>query len=260
MRYPPLARFPPSLMALSRITPARTWRTSSPPTSSPYSVGNQQVLWSVDDLAISAGADFPITVAFPDETSSSSHVGVDSWTPLAAGTDYTSQAGVTLTLTTEGNTATIRIQNTGSATTMSIQLRGTPVVRGNPIKIITPDQDSIDEHREAPYPFDAPWLSDPAEVSSLHTFLLRIYAQPAERLALTWERDSDKAMAAALDLSHRLTVDRRAITDSYFIESILHRVTADFHFITYTLSPAGLYGEIFVLGVFARLGEGILAA
>ena len=80
-----------------------------------------------------------------------------------------------------------------------------------------------------------PWLSDPAEVSSLHTFLLRIYAQPAERLALTWERDSDKAMAAALDLSHRLTVDRRAITDSYFIESILHRVTADFHFITYTL-------------------------
>ena len=48
----------------------------------PYSVGNQQVLWSVDDLAISAGADFPITVAFPDETSSSAHVGVDSWTAL----------------------------------------------------------------------------------------------------------------------------------------------------------------------------------
>ena len=96
-------------------------------------------------------------------------------------------------------------------------------------------------------------------MSSLHTFLLRIYAQPAERLALTWERDSDKAKAASLDLSHRLTVDRRAITDSYFIESILHRVTADFHFITYTLSPAGLYGEIFVLGV-SRLGEGILAA
>ena len=225
----------------------------------PYSVGNQQVLWSVDDLAISAGADFPITVAFPDETSSSAHVGVDSWTPLAVGTDYTAQAGVTLTLTTEGNTATIRIQNTGTATTMSIQLRGTPVVRGQPIKIITPDQDSIDEHREAPYPFDTPWLSDPAEVSSLHTFLLRIYAQPAERLALTWERDSDKAKAASLDLSHRLTVDRRAITDSYFIESILWRVLRNFTFITYTLSPAGLYGEIFVLGV-SRLGEGILAA
>ena len=225
----------------------------------PYSVGNQQVLWSVDDLAISAGADFSITAAYPDETSPRTHVGVDAWTPLAAGTDYTAQAGVMLTLTTEGNTGTIRIQNTGGATTMSIQLRGTPVVRGNPIKIITPDQDSIDEHREAPYPFNTPWLSDPAEVSSLHTFLLRIYAQPAERLALTWERDSDKAKAASLDLSHRLTVDRRAITDSYFIESILHRVTADFHFITYTLSPAGLYGEIFVLGV-SRLGEGILAA
>ena len=87
----------------------------------------------------------------PGRTSAST-----AWTPLAAGTDYTAQAGVTLTLTTEGNTATIRIQNTGTATTMSIQLRGTPVVRGNPIKIITPDQDSIDEHREEPYPFDTP--------------------------------------------------------------------------------------------------------
>ena len=45
----------------------------------------------------------------------------------------------------------------------------------------------------------------------------------------------------------------------FFIESIRHRLTPDFHFITMTLSPAGLYGSLFVIGV-SRYGEGILSA
>ena len=218
-----------------------------------------QVLWNVADLEIGAGADFAVIARYPNENTAGANVGVNAWTPLVAGTDYTAQTGVTLTMTTEGNEATIRVQNTGAATMMDIQVRGTTIVRAAPLEITTKDDDSVDEHGPVPYPFPTPWLSDPTDVFSLHRFLLRIYSQPAERLALTWEADSDRDKAADLDISDRVTITRRGMTDSFFIESIRHRVTADFHFIIYTLSPAGLYGEIFVLGV-SKLGEGILAA
>ena len=146
---------------------------------------------------------------------------VSSWTALAAGTDYVAQSGVTLTLTTDGNNATIRIQNVNAAaTTMDIQLRGIPVVRNSAVEIITEDQDSIDEvGQPIPYPFETPWISDPATVAVIHGILLRIYAQPAERLTLTWEVGSDRAKAASLDLSERVEVMRRNEATEFF-----HRV------------------------------------
>ena len=52
---------------------------------------------------------------------------------------------------------------------------------------------------------------------------------------------------------------RRNEATEYFIESIRHRVTAHFHFITMTLSPAGIYGSLFVMGV-SRYGEGTISA
>ena len=186
-------------------------------------------------------------------------MGVNTWTALTSGTDYTPQAGVTLTMATEGNQATVAIANTGASTTMDIQVRGTPVVRGAPIEITTPDAASVADYGPAPYPFLTPWLASAVDVSSLHTFLLAVYSQPAERLTLRWEVDSDRNKATALDLSDRVTVRRRGIASDYFIESIRHRLTRDFHFLEYTLSPAGVYGEIFILGQ-SRLGVGILAA
>ena len=221
-----------------------------------YGVGSQQVLWSVADLPIVDGADFTIIARYPNENTPSTSVAVQSWTPLASGTDYTPQAGVTLTMTTEGNEATIRVQNTGAATTMDIQVRGTPVIRSTPIEITTPDQDSVDEHGPVAYPHATPWLSNPSEVASLHAYLLRIYSQPAERLTLTWEAGSDLGKATTLDASHRVTVKRRGTTIGFFIESVRHRVPPDFHFITYTLSPALRYGEIFVFGQSA-FGAGV---
>ena len=195
--------------------------------------------------------------AIPMRTPLAIGVAVQSWTPLASGTDYTPQAGVTLTMTTEGNEATIRVENTGAATTMDIQVRGTPVVRNAPIEITTPDQDSVDEHGPAAYPHATPWLSNPSEVADLHAYLLRIYSQPAERLTLTWEaRPQTWAKATTLDVSHRVTVKRRGTTIGFFIESVRHRVPPDFHFITYTLSPALRYGEIFVFGQSA-FGAGV---
>ena len=99
----------------------------------------------------------------------------------------------------------------------------------------------------------------PAVVKILHDILLRLYSSPAERLTLTWEVESDRAMAASLDLSDRVEVMRRGEATEFFIESIRHRITPDFHFITMTLSPAGIYGALFIMGL-SRYGEGILSA
>ena len=226
-----------------------------------YGIGTEEVLWSVDDLPIEGNSDSEIVIVYPDEGTARNKVAVSSWTALAAGTDYTAQSGVTLTMTTEGNQATIRIQNTNSSdTTMDIEVRGVPIVRNPPIDIITKDQDSIDAIGQPyPYPYDVPWLSSPATVKVIHEILLRIHADPAERLTLTWEAGSDRELAAELDLSDRVEAMRRGILTDYFIESIRHRVTADFfHLVTMTLSPAAVYGSLFVIGV-SRYGEGVLA-
>ena len=227
-----------------------------------YGIGAEETLWSVDAFPIAGSSDFTIVIRYPNENTRSNNVAVSSWTALAAGTDYMAQAGVTLTLTTDGNEAAIRIQNTNlTATTMDIQLRGAPIVRNQAVEIITADQDSIDEvGQPIPYPFATPWLSSPVTVKILHDILLRLYSSPAERLTLTWEAESDRAKAARLDLSDRVEVMRRGEATEYFIESIRHRVTSDFfHFITMTLSPAGIYGSLFVMGV-SRYGEGTISA
>ena len=102
-------------------------------------------------------------------------------------------------MTTKGNQATIRIQNTNAPdTTMDIQIRGEPIVRNAPIDIITEDQDSIDlVGQPYSYPYDVPWLSSPATVKVIHEILLRIYAEPAERLTMTWEAESGQRTLAS---------------------------------------------------------------
>ena len=103
-----------------------------------YGVGVEEVLWSATAFPISGSSDFRIIIRYPNENTGGDNVAVSSWTALQSGVDYTAQSGVTLTMTTEGNQATIRIQNTNSAdTTMDIQVRGLPVVRNQPVEIIS---------------------------------------------------------------------------------------------------------------------------
>ena len=205
-----------------------------------YGVGAEEVLWSVAGFPIAGNSDFSIVIRYPHEDAGSDRVAVSSWTALTEGTDYDAQPGVTLTLTTDGNNATIRIQNVSVATTMGIQLRGIPVVRNSAVEIITQDQDSIDEvGQPIPYPFETPWISNTATVAVIHGILLRLYSQPAERLTLTWEIESGRAKAASLDVSERVEVMRRGEATEFFIESIRHRVTPDWHFRHHDALPCG---------------------
>ena len=77
----------------------------------------------------------------------------------------------------------------------------------------------------------------------------------------TWEAASDLDQATQRDVSDRVSVTRRNTEYDYFIESIGHSFSPDgaFHYITDTLSPAGLYGQVIVLNQGPPLGEGVLA-
>ena len=92
-------------------------------------------------------------------------------------------------------------------------------------------------------------------------FILSVYSRPAERLTATWEAASDLDHATERDFSDRIGVIRRGTDNEYFIESIAHSFSNDgaFHYITYTLSPAAVFGNVIILDTGPGLDVGILA-
>ena len=226
-----------------------------------FAPGSQQVLWEADGLDVPGNTTAVIVARYPN--SPVDNVAVSSWTALAAGTDYTAQSGVAVSMVTQGNEATVTIVNSnGAAITMDLQIRGRPLVQAHPIEIPAQDADSILAYGpSAVYPLPTFWLSSVADVMSLQSFILSIYAEPAERVTGTWEAASDLDQATARDLADRVSVIRRGTEYDYFIESIGHHFSPDgaFHYITDTLSPAGLYGQVIVLDQGPALGVGVLA-
>ena len=111
------------------------------------------------------------------------------------------------------------------------------------------------------YPLPTFWLSTIRDVRSLQGFILSVYSQPAERLTGTWEAASDLDQATDRDLSDRIGVVRRGTDNEYFIESIAHAFSGDgaFHYITNTLSPAAVFGNVIILDTGPGLDTGILA-
>ena len=224
-----------------------------------YTQANQQVLWSATGLTIPANDSLVIQARYPTASSPGSHVATDSWTPLAAGTDYTAHANLTVTMETAGDVATVTIANSGAARSFDLQIRGIPLVSADPFDITTNDQDSIDEHGLYEYTFPAPWLSTAVDVSSNHGFILRVFGQPAERLRVRFLAHYNQGQSAARDISERVTVKRRNTEYDYFIESVGSEVRGQTHYLVYTLSPAGVYGSVIILDQGPPLGRGILA-
>ena len=226
-----------------------------------YAAGSQQVLWSADGLDVPGNTTIPIVARYPN--SPTDEVAVSSWTALQSGTDYTAQSGVTVSMVTQGNEATVTIANSnGAAISMDLQIRGFPLVSAHPVEIPAQDADSILAYGPSSvYPLPTFWLSSVADVMSLQSFILSVYGEPAERVTGTWEAGTDLDQATERDVSDRVSVTRRGSEYDYFIESIGHSFSADgaFHYVTNTLSPAGLYGQVIVLDQGPPLGEGVLA-
>lgn len=224
-----------------------------------FGAGNEQVLWSAEDIPVAAGATVELLVEYPTPTSPVNHLAVDSWITPVAGTDYIALNNMTITMTTVGNQATVSIANTGAtALTTDLQVRGTPLIESDPLVIRGADSDSIAAYGLHEYVTPAQWLSSIAEVADLHEEILRIHSEPFERLTVQWEASSDLDQAAYRDLSDRVRVKRRDTSYDYFIESIQHQVRLDWHIITFTLSPASPYGTGLVLDTGPGLDVAIL--
>ena len=170
-----------------------------------------QTLWSATNLVIPGNTPVPVTIRYPGPSAPRNHVGADSWTTPVAGTDYAAQSGVAVAFASAGNEATITFTNTGGqATFPSFEVRGVPAVELDPITIPSQDADSIaDVGGVYPYQYPAPWLSNIGDVLSQHGFLLQLFASPAERVTAKWVADRDLAAATSIDLSDRVTANRR---------------------------------------------------
>ena len=222
-----------------------------------YSTGTEQVLWS-GTLNIPAGG-LPFQVRYPGPDSSPGHLAVASWTDPVAGTDYIATTGITVSMETAGDVATITIGNTGGTRDFTLQVRGQPLVSAPPIFIVSEDAASIAAHGLYEYEFPAPWLSTVGDVTSHHGFILRVYGQPSERLTIRWPAHYDLQQATERDLGDRVTVKRRGAVNDYFIESVSHVVRQAYDEVSYTLSPADVFGQVIILDVGPALDAGILA-
>ena len=131
-----------------------------------YTAGSQQVLWEADGLDVPGNTTVVIVARYP--SSPTDNVAVSSWTPLQSGTDYTAQSGVTVSMVTQGNEATVTITNAnGASISMDLQIRGLPLVSAHPVEIPAEDADSILAYGpSAVYPLPTFWLSSVADIMS----------------------------------------------------------------------------------------------
>ena len=130
-----------------------------------------------------------------------------------------------------------------------------------PITIPSQDADSIaDVGGVYPYQYPAPWLSNIGDVLSQHGFLLQLFASPAERVTAKWVADRNLAAATSIDLSDRVTANRRSTVNDYFVESVEFVQRTTWLECWYTLSPARFYGQVIVLDQGPALNEVSLLA
>ena len=226
-----------------------------------FSVEAEATLWSTTNLTIPANTTISLTLRYPGRRSPRDRIGVNAWVTPVAGTDYTAQTGVAITFATSGNEATITFANSGGeATFPAFRVRGTPLAEDDPLEIVSQDSDSVAEHGVYPYNYPAPWLSNIQDVISQHSFNLRLFASPAERVTAKWVADRFPAEATAIDLSDRVTVSRRGTMNDYFVESVEFVQRVPWIECWLTLSPARFYGSIIVLNQGPALNEVSLLA
>ena len=165
-----------------------------------------------------------------------------------------------MSFASEGNLATITLVNSGAEKTLDLQVRGTPLTELDTLELTSQDADSVAEHGLYPYDYPAPWLSTISDVLSQHSFNLRLFGTPAERILLKWVADRDRDLATSLDFSQRVSVKRRGTDNDYFIENVEFRQRRPWLEQWLTLSPARFYGDVIILDRGPALNEVSLLA
>ena len=271
----------PMTGAISIIAPARPTDPTQDITNivhtkvRQFTVANVAVLWTLQEKPLlRSGGSRTFIAEYPTVDSLNTHLAVDTWTALAAYTDYvantledntgtnlTGSLGVTSTETAVSRTITVTNNHASSDLYVTkLQARGQALVSEQPYTVEVKDQDSIDKYGPREYATPSQFLADSSEAADYGLFILHLQRDPVRKLEATININDDLETGASLDLSDRITVHYRGTEQDMFVEAIEHRIlpTGLRHDVKLLLSPSLPYGQVIVLGVGPGLGTGVL--
>jgi hypothetical protein len=240
-----------------------------------YSVGALATLWlvsGVPSLAAGASADFW----------ASAGSGVDSWTTPAPTTDYLANAApdgsgtdltssLTITVSKFASSMKITIQNTAGVTAYltRLQARGAPLVASDPVTIKAEDTTSEGQYGQRKYPIATKWIPSIPVAQGYTEFVKDQFksAMPLQEITFLANRGANYLNESlARQISDRITliatgIMKLGIYQDFWVESVTHRLTAKHeHYVTYSLSPAQIYGTAWILGVSVLGTDSILSS
>ena len=206
-----------------------------------YSEGTEEELWtSSEDITIPAGESVVVRATYPTPDSPSDHIGVSSWTDLVADTDYTSDDDLTVSDEIDGEDFVITLENTGSDAIVvdDLSARGKALISHTQIVINRQNSDSIATYGERRYPEPSRWFGDIQSAVNYADSILDSHKDLTTILHVEFQINDQWDTIAGLDLSRRITVDRKGIIADFYIESITHNLgKGRDHRVSYVLSP-----------------------
>ena len=158
------------------------------------------------------------------------------------------------------------ITNTGTidAWMTKMQLRGTPVLLGDPVTVQATSTNSIATfgRRTLPRTVAAKFIPNTDEAQDWANAHVGVWKDPQGFLQLTMPASKNlysMVDAVRLDISDRITIEGTGagslgISGDYFVEAERHMIRADrLHQVTYSVSPIAGFSGFWVTGI-SRLG------
>lgn len=200
-------------------------------------------------------------------------IAVDAWTNMTSGVDWIANSsadggGTNLTAAinvTESKFATamlLEIENTGTqvAFLTTLQAKGVPLFRLDPVTMSVKDVDSQTAFGERTFTNTSPFIPNTDEADSWARLNMGIYKDPLPIASVTITGNRSSAMMKEItdrDISDRVKLvatgsSGLGINEDFFIESERHTITTRrTHSVEYKLSPAAQFGGFWTLGISA---------
>lgn len=239
----------------------------------PFTASSTGTLWRNKDTGtlvptLANSSTLVLWAKYPNGTSPTDAVGVDSWVTPTATTDWnvftdTAATGtnlngdVALTVTPYGNEMRFLFNNTGTRLgfVTFVQARGVPLLAQEPVVVSQTSTGTAFGTRT--FPSGATFIPDVDEANSWANWNLSVYEEPIINLQLTVHanRNNDHLSQAILrEVSDRITVvatssrSNLGFSRDFYIESIKHEIDSRrTHTVTYLLSDSISKSDAWVL-------------
>ena len=227
-----------------------------------FTSGTSAVLWSIGSpLTVPQKSTLTLIARYPTPSASRDHVGVHSWVPLQAGTDFTATTGLTVSAVARGDELRITLANsTGAGILVAmLQARGVPLLAGDPLVLRLEDTASSSLYGDKDYPRDVRYLSNLNDALDWGNWTLNVHSKPRGYPTVDWSGLEDITRAATIDVGRRVKVTLDTNSEDFFIEGVRYRLRRDGDLVTtYVCSSTRVSGDVLVLNIGPGLGTGAL--